>query len=276
MSMGRCFECGALIAKPRADECGSCGEEILRFDMYQPLGFRTTYRPTDFNDENEFAPGAALPAVTMASPPTSSDQVGSARLETYEQAQVVQVNDNRGDLFPLLELTDGSVVVPEQSLYPPRTWHIPPGTDKGRAAIGEVRTTDVLLVRLTEIDVPTGVVSSLPHQLPAGKTAFWSLAESLRVAWQVQLDVDPQELIVGLQPVRRRETPTYDIFVADALENGAGYASEIGRAEVFRKLLQDTRHALTERWEMVEHRSCTSSCPDCLRSYDNRRLHGGS
>jgi len=274
MSMGRCFGCGALMANPTADECGSCGEELQRFDMYQPLGFRTTYQPKDFNDENEFAPGAALPAVTMASPPTSSEQVGGARLETYEQAQVVQVNDNRGDLFPLLELTDGSVVVPEQSLYSPKTWHIPTGTDRGRAAIGEVRTTDVLLVELTEIDVPTGVVSSLPHQLPAGKTAFWSLAESLRVAWQVQLDVDPQELIVGLQPVRRRDTPTYDIFVADALENGAGYASEIGRADVFRKLLQNTRHELTERWEMVEHRSCTSSCPDCLRSYDNRRLHG--
>jgi DEAD/DEAH box helicase domain-containing protein len=274
MSMGRCLECGTLIANPTTGACGSCGEELLRFDMYQPLGFRTTYRPKDFNDENEFAPGAALPAVTMATPPTSSEQVGGARLETYEQAQVVQVNDNRGDLFPLRELTDGSVVVPEQSLYPPKTWLTPAGTDKGRAAIGEVRTTDVLLVGLTEIDVPTGVVSSVPRQLPAGKAAFWSLAESLRVACQVQLDVDPQELVVGLQPVRRHNTPTYDIFVADALENGAGYASEIGHAEVFRRLLQDTRHELTARWEKAEHGTCTSSCPDCLRSYDNRRLHG--
>lgn len=274
ISMGRCVECGALAASPKTEQCDSCGEPLLRFDMYQPLGFRTTYRPKDFNDENEFAPGAALPAVTMATPPTVSEQLDGVRLETYEQAQVVQVNDNRGDLFPLRKLADGSVVVPEESLYPPKTWLVPSGTDTGRAAIGEVRTTDVLVVKLTKIDVPTGVVCSGPRQLPAGKTAFWSLAESLRIACQAQLDIDPQELVVGLQPVRRYDSPTYDIFVADALENGAGYASELGRTEVFRKLLEHTRHELTARWESAKHGICTSSCPDCLRSYDNRRLHG--
>ena len=132
----------------------------------------------------------------------------------------------------------------------------------------------MLLIALTEIDVPAGVISSLPSQLPAGRAAFWSLAESLRVACQVQLDVDPQELVVGLQPVRRSDTPTYDIFVADALENGAGYASEIGRAEVFHKLLNDVRNELSARWQKEGHSTCTTSCPDCLRSYDNRRLHG--
>ncbi|SFR11758.1 DEAD/DEAH box helicase domain-containing protein [Lentzea waywayandensis] len=274
MRMGRCLTCGTLVANPTAEACGSCGENLLHFDMYQPLGFRTTYRSRDYNDENEFAPGAALPAVTMATPPTRSEQVGGARLETYEQAQVVQVNDNRGDLFPLRELPDGSVVVPEDMLYPPKTWLIPAGTNKGRAAIGEIRTTDVLMVGLTKVDVATGVISSLPQQLPAGKAAFWSFAESLRAACQVQLDVDPQELVVGLQPVRRHESPTYDVFIADALENGAGYASEIGHVEVFRTLIQDTRRELSARWEKAEHGACTSSCPDCLRSYDNRRLHG--
>lgn len=274
LPMGRCLGCSALVASPTADMCTSCGEQLTRFDMYQPLGFRTTYRPKDFNDENEFTPGAALPAVTIGTPPTTTNPVGGTRIETYEQAHVVQVNDNRGELYPLRALTDGSVVVPEASLYAPKSWAVPAGTDRGLAAIGEVRTTDVLMVRLTQFDVPTGVISSIPAQLPAGRAAFWSLAESLRVACQVELDIDPEELVVGLQPVRRHDTPSNDIFIADALENGAGYASQIGEPDMFRRLVQGTRHELTARWETAEHSTCTASCPDCLRSYDNRRLHG--
>lgn len=51
--------------------------------------------------------------------------------------------------------------------------------------------------------------------------------------------------MVGLRPVRRNDTPSYDIFVADALENGAGYSSEIGRATSFGQLLTKTREELT-------------------------------
>ena len=35
-----------------------------------------------------------------------------------------------------------------------------------------------------------------------------------------------------------------------------------------------TRVALTGDWNDKHHAACASSCLDCLRSYDNRRLHG--
>jgi DEAD/DEAH box helicase domain-containing protein len=274
LQVGRCLDCGAMLIRPSGDACESCQGPLTKFEMFQPLGFRTTYNAKDYNDENEFSPGAALPVVALATPPTRDEDVAAIRLRTFEQAEVVQVNDNRAALFPLRTLTDGSVIVPDPSRYPPNTWHIPNGTDLEPAAIGEVRTTDVLLVELTGVDVPGGVVPSTPQQLPAGKAAFWSFAEAIRTACQVQLDVDPQELVVGLQAVRRHDSPTFDIFVADALENGAGYAAEIGHAGVFKALLSSTRQLLDEQWGSSEHQICTSSCPDCLRSYDNRRLHG--
>jgi DEAD/DEAH box helicase domain-containing protein len=58
------------------------------------------------------------------------------------------------------------------------------------------------------------------------------------------------------------------------LDNGAGYASELGQPEVFKKILDEAREELTDAWESAAHTDCTVSCPDCLRSYDNRRLHG--
>ena len=34
------------------------------------------------------------------------------------------------------------------------------------------------------------------------------------------------------------------------------------------------REQLVEDWTDKSHAECSTSCPDCLRSYDNRRLHG--
>jgi DEAD/DEAH box helicase domain-containing protein len=186
----------------------------------------------------------------------------------------VAVNDNRAHLLPLRALTDGSVVVSDDSLYPPRLWKPPSGADIGEAAIGEIRTTDALVLTLDRADVPTGTVAGLRAILPAGPSAFWSFAEALRRACQVALDIDPGELVMGLQPIRTSDTPSFRVFLADALDNGAGYATELGQTEVFKRILDEARLELTHAWESARHKECTASCPDCLRSYDNRRLHG--
>lgn len=110
--------------------------------------------------------------------------------------------------------------------------------------------------------------------LPAGSAAFWSFAEVLRRACQVALDIDPQELVFGLLAIHAESAPSFRIFLADALDNGAGYASELGQTGVFKKILDEARAELTHAWESAAHADCTVSCPDCLRSYDNRRLHG--
>jgi DEAD/DEAH box helicase domain-containing protein len=61
--------------------------------------------------------------------------------------------------------------------------------------------------------------------------------------------------------------------LADTLENGAGYAAELGRPERLLAVVSRIADALGETWHDDSHSSCDSSCPDCLRSYDNRHLH---
>jgi DEAD/DEAH box helicase domain-containing protein len=85
------------------------------------------------------------------------------------------------------------------------------------------------------------------------------------------LDIDPSELVFGLYP---NSDGSMSIFMADALDNGAGYSAELGKKENFTRLLNDTRGALSEEWNDITHAICTASCIDCLRSYDNRSLHG--
>lgn len=103
---------------------------------------------------------------------------------------------------------------------------------------------------------------------------MWSFAEVLRLGCQSELDIDPKELSVGLQPVSVDGAITQRIFVADTLENGAGYAVELGQASIFDRVVKTVLEKLTDRWTGDRHSECDSSCPDCLRSWDNRRLHG--
>jgi DEAD/DEAH box helicase domain-containing protein len=276
LPVGACCECKTTFVKPQAEQCPVCGGALHLFDLYQPRGFRTSYQPRDYDDSTDTASHAGIPALSTVDTACEQAEVAAVTLEVYEQAQVIQVNDNHGELFPLRRLTDGSVVVSDDAVLPLRTWkEAPAGQDLDAAAIGELRTTDALVISLDRPNVPSGTIVTSRSVLPAGPAAFWSLAEILRRACQVALDIDPQELIMGLQARIVNGNPSARVFLADALDNGAGYAVELGKPKVFARILDQARQELTAAWEDPAHaHMCTVSCPDCLRSYDNRRLHG--
>jgi DEAD/DEAH box helicase domain-containing protein len=142
------------------------------------------------------------------------------------------------------------------------------------AAIGEVRRTDVLLIGLDALALPEGAIATLPWACPAGKGALLSFAELLRNAAKEYLDIEQSELEVGLQPTRSGATVSARVFLADALDNGAGYALELGEAATFEKLLTSIRGETSRRLRRDPHgTACTSSCPGCLRNYENRFNH---
>jgi DEAD/DEAH box helicase domain-containing protein len=274
--VGACGECHTTFVKPQAEQCPVCGGALHLFDMYQPRGFRTSYQSRDYDDSSDTASYAGIPALSTVDTAQDHAEVASVTLDVYEQAQVMQVNDNRAGLFPLRRLADNSVVVSDDAILPPKTWReAPAGQDLDAAAIGELRTTDALVVGLNRPNVPSGNIVTSRSVLPAGPAAFWSFAEILRRACQVALDIDPQELVMGLKARVVDGHPSAQIFLADALDNGAGYAVELGKPRVFERILTQARQELTAAWEDPAHAHyCTVSCPDCLRSYDNRRLHG--
>ena len=254
LPVGACGECKTTFVRPQAEQCPVCGGALHLFDLYQPRGFRTSYQPRDYDDSTDTASHAGIPALSAVDAARDRAEVAAVTLEVYEQAQVIQVNDNRGELFPLRRLTDGSVVVSDDAVLPLRTWkEAPAGQDLDAAAIGELRTTDALVVSLDRPDVPSGTVVTPRSILPAGPAAFWSFAEILRRACQVALDIDPQELVMGLQARVVDGNPSARVFLADALDNGAGYAVELGKPRVFARILDQARRELTAAWEDPAH-----------------------
>ena len=110
--------------------------------------------------------------------------------------------------------------------------------------------------------------------VPAGKQALWSFAEILRINCAAELDVNPEELQAGLQPKLIGGTLSQSIFISDSLENGAGYSTRLSNPEIMLEILRKINDKERVQLENGVHADkCDSSCPNCLRSYDNRRLH---
>jgi DEAD/DEAH box helicase domain-containing protein len=244
--------------------------------LHQPLGVRTDYYPVDFDDLNEPVSSAGSPQLAVNPEGRAAPEaIGGMSVRVLDQAEVVKVNDNRGHLFDIVRVPDRSVVCDDESLYEDgfHAW-VDGATRLPPVAIGDVRPTDVLVLTLDQLALQGGVIPSSRNLMPAGMSAIWSFAEVLRRGCQVALDVQPDELQVGLQPARINDVRTHRVFIADALENGAGYATQLGRPENLRKVLEDILGDLAAQYGAEAHQECSDSCPDCLRSYDNRRLHG--
>lgn len=273
----RCHECGSLETLPEADaeRCPVCQAPVEKYSVYQPEGYRTIYSQPDYDDAHVTPSFRGYTELSASTDHAESTPVHGMTVSLLEQAEVVSVNDNNRKLFSMSRLSDQSVIVTDRDLYrrPFPEW-MRNGESLPAAAIGEVKRTDVLLVGLDKVALPDGCVSIHQALCPAGYGALLSFAELLRTSAKTFLDIDQSELEVGLQPALQRNTVTARVFLADALDNGAGYALELGQPGVLEKLLTGVRTEIGERLRSEPHAgACTSSCPGCLRNYENRFQH---
>ncbi len=279
-SILRCTHCGAVAVQEGVSEaCPVCDRTADTFAMYEPQGFRTDFHPQDFDDRFERGPASARPQLGLNVAARETYRAGGVEASVFEAADVFTINDNGGRLFGL-KYRGRSVLVEDPSIYadPP---NIGLGEDPPdfRAAIGAIRRTDALTLTLVDLPLPGGLRVISTRRPPGttlapGLAALLSYAALLRVtAAQQVLDIRAEELQVGLQPVRVEGELTQRIFFADDLANGAGYASFLGRQAEMQRLLRQALQ-LGQSFERQPHAArCGGSCPDCLRSYDNRWLH---
>lgn len=268
--LGRCKECG--LAKPNDEGAGGpcpvCGNPLQTVPLHQPLGFRTDYIPRDASGDDDSAPRADRPALAWFDAGPVEERVGGMSVVRHEQAQLITVNDNAGRMFDFTNARS-SVVVPD-ALTQQST--LRGGAPRGRGAIGDVRTTDAAVILIDNDKLHLGTIPVGASRCRSGSAAMYSFAEAVRRGAQAALDVDPAELVVGVQPRRVRDQQTLGVYVADALENGAGYAVELAKPQRLSDVVAEIRGALQDRWEQHAF-DCDAACPDCLRSWDNRHLH---
>lgn len=283
IDVARCkdIKCGA-ISLSKDDECAICRGLVDVFPLYQPKGFMTTGRPRDYSNEQKNHAPSILPPILAFSPEYKhSKGFGACHYVLTSGKEVALVNDNQGRKFEFSKYND-TVLVKDEDLYKEEVFKTLKDRNtifKDSGAIGAVFSTDVLSLIIDNLPSASGIgiKGVLDPRQPNSEVALVSFCELLRLAIASYLDVDPTELKVGHQRFLINKTPTYQIFVADALENGSGYVRAAYGEHSEKRLhtiLCDYYETLKDKWQSVSHENCDASCPDCLRNYSNRRQHG--
>lgn len=277
LAIRRCRSCQRVdvAGGVESSQCRICEGEITEIDLVQPAGFRTKYRGKDFEDTEDLSGVMLSTELARDVAESETQSVRSMAVAVLEQVELFTINDNNGRMFELNRQTDGSLVCADPALYSdPLAEFFRAGAPAGKVAIGDVRRTDVLTLLIDKADIVGGAVLTSASLCPAGFPAVTSFAQILRRAAHALLDIDESELVVGLQPTQIAGAMTHRVYVADALDNGAGFAVELGEHRTLVRLLEDVRDGIGGTLEAGIHRaSCTGSCPTCLRSYDNRFVH---
>ncbi|MET8046563.1 DEAD/DEAH box helicase [Streptosporangium sp. NPDC005286] len=273
--IGLCSACNHL-GPGKEGPCPLCGFERFRVvDLREPVGFRAS-PPRDFDGNFSWSARMVTARATTDLDALRPTSWRAAKLYSGPGKRYI-VNDNDGEGFAFRKASGnwGGYVVP-QDVDP---------TAKGfgepvRAALGAVLPTDFLFVgpRATTdpeqglrlgLDLPRPRFRADLHQ---GRRAAWySLAFLLRTAAAEFLDVDPRELIAGVHPGPHREGTALYAFLADALENGAGFSTHLG--EVAEEFTGHVARFLADLTDPAHADACETSCYGCLRDYDNMVFH---
>ncbi|AGL13716.1 DEAD/DEAH box helicase [Actinoplanes sp. N902-109] len=277
---GICHSCLG-IAKVAGDACPHCGAgapAYAQVQLAEPLGYRTSYWPRDYEQLGDPAARATQPRLALDDAPDAKHENA---LVQSANGEILAVNDNNGNLYEFVpstkttkkgaRLADGLI---DQRLLDDKDrkdqaklWgHTAAGPAREPVALAARRRTDVLVIGLDQL--PSGL--RIDPQQPAGRGAWASLGYLLRDTAAKWLDIGSDEIQIGVHPRKRAEL-VGELFIADTLENGAGYATRLANKI---ETLFDEADAYAET--LGRHgagQPCDSSCHSCLRDYNNRPWH---
>ncbi|SNS43380.1 Helicase conserved C-terminal domain-containing protein [Geodermatophilus saharensis] len=265
--------------------CSAAPGTYQGLQLREPLGFRAG-RPKDFDGNFSWSARAmAARAMTDLSKLMRTEEAGVTAFSGPGTRYVI--NDNGGNLHRFRPSGPSpwggyvSVEAVEKGLLPSAF----ATGDAISVALGAVQPTDFLFVGSRRpvmsdlglrLDLDTSAMqqSGAPESANARKAAWYSLAFLLRTAAATYLDVQTLELSAGIYNGLVDDSPTMMAFLADTLENGAGFSTHLGSPDVFDKLMDgQVREYLTSLEEPAHATECSASCYRCLRDYSNMAYH---
>ena len=281
-TIGFCENCKAVFENADKDDnvCEICG-----YDQYKPIqgiepkGFLTNFMPDDAHESFNWTPRSTysrLPSDTLTDP----KQEHNFLWETAEKLKLLSINTNSDQLFTLQKVQNSEELVSPEVCH---ELNVERNLTKEKyvAALYAAKTTDVLLIEVNEI--PMGILQNQGEEY--WRAALYSFGFLFRQFVASQLDVSADELRVEIRPMPMEEEGTYkqQIFIADALANGAGYCRHIGEADLEGKpfrLVKYLRNMIDPKDNfakgLIAHgNDCDSSCYNkgCMRDYSNMPYH---
>ena len=157
--------------------------------------------------------------------------------------------------------------VPPHRGFPrgPRAGQACPNKDEfeNRVVLGHRFRSEVILLA---VDMPEPL--DAPMVEPSGRAVWYSFGTLLSEAAARYLEIDPDEIQVGVRPMRDVFGRVQgEVFIYDNVPGGAGYA----------RAIQDSLGPITqlamEMGRECSNASCTGACYHCLLGYRNQSIH---
>ena len=271
-----CTSCGKIAENDdnQFRPCRYCNDGSFQpVTLIEPLGFRTDYAPElkTYTWGTEFTARGGSPRLTGAPVPEVGIPSREAELRTGN-GMVYVVNDNAEDNYSFV-VALGQAGIIEQREVRRLDWPVADYVPALENVALKCRTlTDVLVIGAND---RLSTRFDLTPRNEASRAAWYSLGSLIAVAATSRMDLDPHELEQGLwQEIGADGRARAFVFLADELENGAGFAEQIGEPTFFSSLLDDMLgERFGQRFENANRHHCDSSCYKCLRSYTNRQKH---
>ncbi|MHA7286575.1 DEAD/DEAH box helicase [Arthrobacter sp. MDT3-44] len=286
-----CRQCAFVEERPAGSEyaggsCPRCGADpgiFSTIDLREPKGYRAD-NPRDFDGNFSWSPKststravADLQKLLPVSLPSSVAYSGPGKRYV--------INDNSGKSFQFQQVLPNDYWGGYIALAADGSSNV--GTDKSKpsiaAALGTIQPTDFLFYgpksaviesQGLRLDLSSGKAqrNGAYDSIQGRRAAWYSLSFLMRTVGAKKLDIQAQEFNAGIHTGLKDGRTTTFAFLADTLENGAGFSSHLGKPDILPEYLVDIDTYLDEL--AGEHSiECSSSCYRCLRDYSNMAYH---
>jgi hypothetical protein len=297
--MLRCLSCGNVVME-KGDECSYCGigsgnPQLKCYEIAMPAGFRTDLSQGKSAKENE--PYFGMPTAFAESTRDRSSFTPvpglNSEIKCSEKNRVWRINDNSGKLFrgrKLMtrgfknkagQLTNGPRLnnqwIAEEFIGQVSNDAAGAAEKLDSIAIAAGKTTDVL--RFKPHKVRQGINLDPLRSSGGVKAAIYSAAFLVRSVVGELLDFNPEEIdVCNFERIKIGNDRAMGVIaLSDHLPNGAGFVRHV--AENWSSILSgiitpDSDDCFAARVISEAHRTCDSSCYNCLRSFRNMQYHG--
>jgi Lhr-like helicase len=272
-----------------ATSCPTCNEPVLAgskartFSMVYPLGYRADFRrdraPRTGDEDRTHAGSARIVIPGGERPP--SGMISSSPF-WLDDGSFFTINDANGDLFELADCGEREGQLWTDFLNgPDAPAHLRSGNHPAsRYALASRKNSEALLVEPSLGARSDGFTFDIRDL--SIRAAMLSFGFLLRRAAATRFDIAQSELRVGIRSINRQPggAPRVQVYLADALANGAGYARQLAMPGILEEILRDiiagaASHTLAGmRQHFVDPNRCGTACYGCLLSYENLRYHG--
>lgn len=268
--------------------CPTCNERVAigatarQYALGYPLGYRSDFladRTPRTGDEDRTHAGTAKLVIPGAERPATGTVAGT-RFWIVE-GSFYSINDANGELFELVNCGQEGLLSADFLSSPDAPPNLRGGANRPRQqlALGAQKNSEALLIEPELAGGPPGFVFDIRDV--SVRATMLSFGYLLRRAACTYFDINQAELRVGIRSITRQvgDDPKVQVYLADALANGAGYCRHLAEPGVLERLVRDM--AQDERSQslrgMRDHFAnpgrCAASCYFCLLSYENLRNH---